>query len=276
MIQIYKHLVSLEQIYIAKIINQWQSKIPLLKDKNRPKKSLLPKRKSNSKKSQLKKAKKQNLQNPNWMKMKRIPTNSNSPKTKMTKNFQKTTTQDKAKMKALTLIKTTATSNLHHNHWRPKTWQSSKWVSENEEVPKWITSWTGKRTKRKILSGKIRDKTISEISKIKNKTKIINKAAPEETNSTVISVKPNPNTLINRKKPNNLRSTKTNSKKRKSNKNLWEKYKLPRLKRQPQKLIPRPKNNRAKRSQSLKWVIVTYIKSVPKNNFWERPPKPNT
>lgn len=126
MIQIYKHLVSLEQIYIAKIINQWQSKIPLLKDKNRPKKSLLPKRKSNSKKSPLKKAKKQNLQNPNWMKMKRIPTNSNSPKTKMTKNFQKTTTQDKAKMKALTLIKTTATSNLHHNHWRPKTWQSSK------------------------------------------------------------------------------------------------------------------------------------------------------
>ena len=74
--------------------------------------------------------------------------------------------------------------------------------------------------KRKILSGKIRDKTISEIFKIKNKTKIINKAAPEETNSTVISAKPNPNTLINRKKLNSPRSTKTNSKKRKSNKNL--------------------------------------------------------
>jgi hypothetical protein len=169
------------------------------------------------------------------MKMKTTPTNSNSPNTKRTKNSQKTTIHNKAKMKALTLIKTTATSNLHHNHWRPKIWLSSKWVSDNEEGPKWITSWIEKRTKRKIPSGKIRDKTISEISKIKNKTKIINKAAPEETNSTVILAKQNPNTLINRRKPNNQKLTKTGSEKRKSNRNLWEKYKLLRLKRQPQK-----------------------------------------
>lgn len=161
------------------------------------------------------------------MKMKTILMNKNSQKTKKTKNLPKTMMNNKAQTKNQTPTKKTAMNNLHNNHWRPKTTPSNKWVSENEEVPKWITWWTEKKRKRKIRSGKIRDKTILETSQIKNKTKITSKAALEEISSTVISDKPNLNIRKRRKKSKIRKLMKIKWKKRKNTKNLWGKFKPP-------------------------------------------------
>lgn len=221
-------------------------------------------------------AKNQNLQNPKLMKMKTISMNKNNPKTKTMKNSLKTMALNKAQRMAPTPIKTIVTRNLHHNHWRPKTTPLSKWVFENEEAPKWIISWTRKKKKRKIPSGKIRVKTISETSKMNNKTMTTSKAVLAEISLTVILGKPNLNTKRNKKKATSPKLTKTNSEKRKNNKNSWEKYKLPPLKKHLQKLIPRPKNLRVKKSQFPRSQIVTFIKYALRNNFWERPLKLST
>ena len=52
--------------------------------------------------------------------------NSNSQRTKRIKMSHKMMTNNKAKTMAQTPMAMKVTSNLHHNHWRPKTTQSSK------------------------------------------------------------------------------------------------------------------------------------------------------
>jgi hypothetical protein len=115
-----------------------------------------------------------------------------------------------------------------------------------------------------------------ETSQIKNKTKITNKAAPEEISSTVISDKPNLNIRKRRKKSKTRKLMKIKWKKRKNTKNLWGKFKPPLQKNQRQRSTLKPKNYRAKKNQFQRSQIVTSIKYAHSSNFWEKRRKQST
>lgn len=96
---------------------------------------------------------------------------------------------------------------------------SSKCNLDKGEALKWIILWTEKNKKKKMIFGKIKDKIILEIWKIKKMINSISKAALEEISLIVISIKLNQSTTTKnkfKKDPATISINKSKSKKKNS------------------------------------------------------------
>ena len=127
------------------------------------------------------------------------------------------------------MIKVQVNSLTHH--WRLKITQSNKCSLDKEEAPKWTILWIRKNRKRKIHSGKDKDKITLEAYKISRKMRIINKVVPAEINLIVILLKLNPSIHQSKIKNNSQLLINKKPSKEKSNNNICEKLEQPPQKR---------------------------------------------
>ena len=170
----------------------------------------------------------------------RTRTNRSSTRTNHLNNdLTKTTPNQIPNIPAIMKITTKRKKNQSRRLlWIPKTMLSGIWSSEKGEERKWITWSIAKNSKRRILSGHSRDRTISAISiQATTMRKTTSKAAQEGTSSTAILIKQSQNTSRSQERKNNswIRMSK---KPRKGGMNLWRKSTLLPLK--PKRLPKEP------------------------------------
>ena len=168
---------------------------------------------------------------------KRIRTNKNSTRMNhLNSDLTKTTQNQILNIRAI--VKIAAKKRKNQNQRRSsilKIMLSGTWSSEKDVEQKWITWSIVKRSKKRILFGHNRGRTISAISiQVTTMRKTTSKAAREETNSTAILIKHSPSMMKNQEKRSKS-LIRTSKKLRKGDMNLWEKSMLllHRLKRLP-------------------------------------------